>query len=403
LRTSLRMEIESLSSPDLSVVDRKKQQYLRSILCRAYFTNTFTISSIAKHIHISIPSITSYINELIDVGWLVETAAKATASGRRPSIFKLNPAKKNFIIVDINTRTTTVYLVDLSHDIRAKREIQLAISEPAYPNLLLEQVEELVSEFGTPWAIGLSSPGLIDKKKEENLTYTNHNANGTPLAQWLEEQTGTKSYLINDTRASLLGEYHFGYVKKKENVILLNMDWGVGLGILANGSIVEGSDGFSGELGHIQVKPDGKLCHCGKIGCLDTIASASSILANVVEGLNNGEKSLLQEKKEEITIDHIIWAVKRGDSFAISVVNNAANELGKGLAVVIHLLNPQTIIIDGILSSMGDLITSAIQQAINKYCINDFKQGLDIVVSPFGDLSKVYGTASYVFDKMILR
>jgi predicted NBD/HSP70 family sugar kinase len=397
------MEIESLSSPDLSVVDRKKQQYLRSILCRAYFTNTFTISSIAKHIHISIPSITSYINELIDVGWLVETAAKATASGRRPSIFKLNPAKKNFIIVDINTRTTTVYLVDLSHDIRAKREIQLAISEPAYPNLLLEQVEELVSEFGTPWAIGLSSPGLIDKKKEENLTYTNHNANGTPLAQWLEEQTGTKSYLINDTRASLLGEYHFGYVKKKENVILLNMDWGVGLGILANGSIVEGSDGFSGELGHIQVKPDGKLCHCGKIGCLDTIASASSILANVVEGLNNGEKSLLQEKKEEITIDHIIWAVKRGDSFAISVVNNAANELGKGLAVVIHLLNPQTIIIDGILSSMGDLITSAIQQAINKYCINDFKQGLDIVVSPFGDLSKVYGTASYVFDKMILR
>jgi predicted NBD/HSP70 family sugar kinase len=397
------MEIESLSSSDLSVVDRKKQQYLRSILCRAYFTNTFTISSIAKHIHISIPSITSYINELIDVGWLVETAAKATASGRRPSIFKLNPAKKNFIIVDINTRTTTVYLVDLSHDIRAKREIQLAISEPAYPNLLLEQVEELVSEFGTPWAIGLSSPGLIDKKKEENLTYTNHNANGTPLAQWLEEQTGTKSYLINDTRASLLGEYHFGYVKKKENVILLNLDWGVGLGILANGSIVEGADGFSGELGHIQVKPNGKLCHCGKIGCLDTIASASSILANVVEGLDNGEKSLLQEKKEGITIDHIIWAVKRGDSFAISVVNNAANELGKGLAVVIHLLNPQTIIIDGILSNMGDLIISAIQQAINKYCINDFKQGLDIVVSPLGDLSKVYGTASYVFDKMILR
>jgi predicted NBD/HSP70 family sugar kinase len=397
------MEIESLSSSELSVVDRKKQQYLRSILCRAYFTNTFTISSIAKHIHISIPSITSYINELIDVGWLVETAAKATASGRRPSIFKLNPAKKNFIIVDINTRTTTVYLVDLSHDIRAKREIQLAISEPAYQNLLLEQVEKLVNEFGSPWAIGLSSPGLIHKKKEENLTYTNHNANGMSLTQWLGEQTGIKSYLINDTRASLLGEYHFGYVKKKENVILLNMDWGVGLGILANGSIVEGSDGFSGELGHIQVKPDGKLCHCGKIGCLDTIASASSILANVVEGLNNGEKSLLQEKKEEITIDHIIWAVKRGDSFAISVVNNAANELGKGLAVVIHLLNPQTIIIDGILSSMGDLITSAIQQAINKYCINDFKQGLDIVVSPFGDLSKVYGTASYVFDKMISR
>lgn len=397
------MEIESISSPDLSVVDRKKQHHLRAILHKAYFRNTFTISAIAKHIHISIPSATSYINELVSVGWLIEAESKATASGRRPSIFKLNPSKKNFLIIDINTRTATIYLVDLSHHVRKKQAVQLAISEKDYPNLLLEEVKKIEGEFGKPWAIGLSAPGLIDKKKEENLTYINHNVDGTSLTQWLSEQTGVKSYLINDTRASLLGEYHFGYVKKKENVILLNLDWGIGLGILANGRIVEGSDGFSGELGHIQVKPDGKLCHCGKIGCLDTIASASSILASVVEGLKNGEQSLLQEKKEEITIDHIVWAVKRGDSYVISVVNSAANELGRGLAVVIHLLNPHTVIIDGILSNMGDLISSAIQQAINKYCINDFKQGLDIVVSPFGELAKVYGTAAYVFNKMISK
>lgn len=397
------MEIESTSSPDISVVDIKKQHHLRAILNKAYFTTAFTISAVAKYIHISIPSATSYINELVEIGWLIEAEVKATASGRRPSIFKLNPSKKDFLIIDINTRTTTVYIVDLTHNVRAKKEIELAISHEEYPLLLLEEVNVLISEFGKPWAIGFSSPGLIDKKKEENLTYTNHNVLGMSLTQWMNEQTGVKSYLINDTRASLLGEYHFGSVKKKENVILLNLDWGVGLGILANGSIVEGSDGFSGELGHIQIKPDGKLCHCGKIGCLDTIASASSILATVIEGLKNGEQSLLQQKVEPVTIDHIIWAVKKGDSFAISVVNNAANELGKGLAVVIHLLNPHTIIIDGILSNMGDLITSAIQQAINKYCINDFKKGLDIVVSPFGDLSKVYGTASYVFDKMISR
>ncbi|MDP5139625.1 MAG: ROK family protein [Spirosomaceae bacterium] len=319
------MEIESTSSPDISVVDIKKQHHLRAILNKAYFTTAFTISAVAKYIHISIPSATSYINELVEIGWLIEAEVKATASGRRPSIFKLNPTKKDFLIIDINTRTTTVYIVDLAHNVRAKKEIELAISHEEYPLLLLEEVNVLISEFGKPWAIGFSSPGLIDKKKEENLTYTNHNVLGMSLTQWMNEQTGVKSYLINDTRASLLGEYHFGSVKKKENVILLNLDWGVGLGILANGSIVEGSDGFSGELGHIQIKPDGKLCHCGKIGCLDTIASASSILATVIEGLKNGEQSLLQQKVEPVTIDHIIWAVKKGDSFAISVVNNAAN------------------------------------------------------------------------------
>ena len=395
------IEIESISSPPLSVVDRKKQQHLRAILNKAYFTSTFTISAIAKHIHISIPSATSYINELIDMKWLVEDKAKATVSGRRPSIFRLNPDKKHFLIVDINTRATTVYYVNLAHEVKAKREIPISITDKGYSAKLIDGVHSLISGLDKPWAIGLSSPGLIERKREVNLTYVNHNVNGISLTQWIGEELGIRSYLINDTRASLLGEYHFGYVKSEKNVVLLNLDWGVGLGILANGNIVEGASGFSGELGHVQVKPDGKLCHCGKIGCLDTVSSASSILATIIEGIRNGEQSLLQQKGEDITLDDVIKAIKKGDAFAISVVNNAANELGKGLAVVIHLLNPHTIIIDGILSKIGSLITSAIQQAINKYCINDFKENLDIVVSPLGDLAKVYGTSSYVFKKML--
>lgn len=395
------IEIESISSFPLSVVDRKKQQHLRAILNKAYFTNAFTISAIAKHIHISIPSATTYINELIDMKWLTEEKAKATVSGRRPSLFKLNPDKKHFLIIDINLRITTIYYVNLAHVVKAKREIPLSIADKNYSETLVDEVKLLIQGLEKPWAIGLSSPGLIEKSREINLTYVNHNVEGVPLTQWIGEELGIQSYLINDTRASLLGEYHFGYVKNEKNVVLLNLDWGVGLGILANGDIVEGTSGFSGELGHVQINPDGKLCHCGKIGCLDTIASASSILATIIEGLKNGEKSLLKNNDQSITLDDVIWAIKKGDTFAISVVNNAANELGKGLAMAIHLLNPQTIIIDGILSKVGSLITSSIQQAINKYCINDFKENLDIVVSPLGDMAKVYGTSSYVFDKML--
>lgn len=395
------IELDSISSLPLSVVDRKKQQHLRAILYKAYFTNTFTISAIAKHIHTSIPSATSYINELIEMQWLREEEAKATASGRRPSIYRLNPDKKHFVIVDINTRTTTLYYVNLAHEVKVTREIPLSIADRNYSETLVNEVRSLIQGMETPWAIGLSSPGLIEKKGEVNLTYLNHNVNGVSLTQWIGEQLGIQSYLINDTRASLLGEYHFGYVKNEKNVILLNLDWGIGLGILANGHIVEGASGFSGELGHVQVKPDGKLCHCGKIGCLDTVASASSILATVIEGISSGEQTLLRQKNGNLSLQDLIWAVKKGDAYAISVVNNAANELGKGLAVVIHLLNPDTIIIDGILSKIGNLITSAIQQAINKYCITDFKENLDIVVSPLGDLAKVYGTSAYVFDKMV--
>ena len=215
------IELDSISSLPLSVVDRKKQQHLRAILYKAYFTNTFTISAIAKHIHTSIPSATSYINELVEMQWLREEEAKATASGRRPSIYRLNPDKKHFVIVDINTRTTTLYYVNLAHEVKVTREIPISIADRNYSETLVNEVRSLIHGMESPWAIGLSSPGLIEKKAEVNLTYLNHNVNGVSLTQWIGEQLGIQSYLINDTRASLLGEYHFGYVKNEKNVIII--------------------------------------------------------------------------------------------------------------------------------------------------------------------------------------
>lgn len=397
------MEIENNGSVILSVVNRKKQLHLRTILSRSYYKNTFTISAIAKEIHTSIPSATVFINELIEKNWLKEVEAKATASGRRPSVYELNADKRHFLIIDINIRTITFYYINLTHVVKTKKIVNISINEENFGLRLMDEIQPIVQEFGSPWAIGLSSPGLIDKITKNNLTYVNHSVNGHSLTEWLSDELHTPTFLLNDTRASLFGEYCFGYVKKEKNAVLLNLDWGVGLGILSNGKIVEGADGFSGELGHIQVKPGGKLCHCGKIGCLDTVASASSILSTISEGLANQEQSLLRERQQPITIDDVVYAVNRGDSFAIRVVTDVAEEIGKGLAIVVHLLNPHVVIIDGVLSKMGDLMTSTISQALNKYCINDFKKELDIVISPLGELSKVYGTSAYVFDKMINR
>ena len=162
--------------------------------------------------------------------------------------------------------------------------------------------------------------------------------------------------------------------------------------------------GIDVELGHIQVNPEGVLCYCGKVGCLDTITSASSLLRNIKDGLRNGQISKLGEYKdnlEEINLEMVIAAAQQGDAFSIDIIHNIGLELGKGLSIAVHLFNPQIIIIDGVLSKAQKLIINPIEHAINKYCLTDFKEDLSIEISQLGDNAKIYGVHAYVVENLL--
>src|SRR5690606_28990586 len=128
------------------------------------------------------------------------------------------------------------------------------------------------------WGIGVSMPGLINSSQGINLTYLNLTPAGVPLVTYLKQHFDLPVCLFNDTKATTIGEHRFGFAVDKSQVLTINIDWGVGLGIIINGEVFNGASGFAGELGHIQVKPDGMLCHCGKVGCLDTITSAIALI-----------------------------------------------------------------------------------------------------------------------------
>jgi predicted NBD/HSP70 family sugar kinase len=209
------------------------------------------------------------------------------------------------------------------------------------------------------------------------------------------------TFITHDTQASMLGEHHFGLAKNKENVLLINLDWGIGLGIMCNGQIIRGADGFAGELGHIQIKPDGALCHCGKKGCLETVASALALINKAKQGLVEGKTSTLSLKKGEISLEDVIEAALRGDEFCIDLIFDIGRELGKGLSIAIHMFNPEVIIIDGVMTKAGELIVSTLNQAINKYCLTDFKKNLKVLISPMGEKAKIFGAKSLVFAKML--
>ncbi|AWW00511.1 ROK family transcriptional regulator [Arcticibacterium luteifluviistationis] len=384
-----------------SLVDSKKRISFTKILAELYKNGSTSIANLAKELHTSVPSITAMLADLIDNGWVMETGSAKTKSGRRPVFYDLNPNKKSILVIDVNLYETNFIFLNLRNKIDTKTTLKIKIADTKYLTEVCKEIDNLLKINKQTWAVGISAPGLIESKRGINFTHENLNQEGLSFGEVLNSRYSLPVYSINDTRASLLGEHHFGLVKEKMNALLVNLDWGVGLGILHNGVIVEGTDGFAGEIGHVQVTPNGKLCKCGKVGCLETVASASALIARAHEGINDGKATSLLKLKKEIELKDVINAALKGDEFSIDIIYDIGRELGKGLSTAVHLFNPEIIIVDGILKTAGDLIVSTLKQSIQKYCLAPFKQNLAVQVSPLSEEAKVFGTKSFVFQRMM--
>lgn len=401
------MEDEIVSKK--SVVDYKKSQYRRGVLAELYQSGLSTLAQLAKGLHSSVPSMTNIVEELVEEKWISTFGTAVGNHGRRPVLFGLNPQNKYIIALDVSTHDTKAVVMNLQRDVVYRKEVDLRLEDTSqFADNLLALTENVLTESGLKpsdfIALGISMPGLIHFQSGMNLTYRRINHSDDSLGSWISEKTNLPVFVVNDTKATVLGEHRFGLARGKKHVLAINIDWGVGLGIILNGDIFQGASGFAGELGHIQVDPEGELCHCGKVGCLDTITSATSLMRRVRRGLKEGRASKLSaylEKIDQIDIENVIEAARQGDSFAIDILYEVGTELGKGLSIAVHLFNPEIVIVDGIVVKAGAFITNPIGQAINKYCLSDFRSDLSIEISQLGEKAKWIGIHAYVLDQVI--
>lgn len=391
-----------------SAVELKKFKQKKSILNSLYLNGKMAISDLSETLFISIPTLTSHIEELLSENWLVGEELDNKKQGRRPTIYSLNPERKHVIIIDITTHDTKIFVLNFNNEIIHEEHYNLKLT--AHTSFLMELFEliedtinNLKSQDKEIISIGIAIPGLVNKRTGINKTYKNLNFENKSLSLRVSENFKLPVFTLNDSKAAAYGEARFGVGKNLQHVLSINVDWGVGLGVVFNGQIFNGASGFAGELGHIQVNPDGELCGCGKVGCLDTVTSASSLLKSIKAGLKNGQISILSEFKdnlEQINLEMVIEAAKNGDAFAIDILYNIGIELGKGLSVAVHLFNPQIIVIDGVLSKAGKIIVNPVEHAINKYCLPDFKNELLIEVTNLGDFAKILGVNAFMANRL---
>lgn len=268
-------------------------------------------------------------------------------------------------------------------------------------NAAMAQAELKTSEF---IGLGIAAAGILDTKRGIVTTSPNlpHWRN-VSLRDILAEKLGLGTYIINDANAAALGEHRFGAGRGFDNMIYLTVSTGIGGGIIANGELYSGTDGCAGELGHMTIEVDGPQCHCGNLGCLEALASGWAVAREAKERINQGEKSSVIEftggKLEDITAETVAMAARRGDKLAASIVSDAANYLGVGLANLVNIFNPELIVIGGGLSKMGGMLLGPARKVVRARAFTLPARTVRIVRAGLGSNAGIIGAAAYVFEQ----
>ncbi|MFA6770275.1 MAG: ROK family protein [Bacteroidales bacterium] len=236
--------------------------------------------------------------------------------------------------------------------------------------------------------IGVGAPngnyytGVIDNAV--NLAWAG--ASVIPFAKLLKEKTGIPVSLTNDANAAAIGEMKYGAAKGMKNFIMITLGTGVGSGIVIDGHVVYGHDGFAGELGHTTaVRRNGRNCNCGRTGCLETYASAVGVARTAREWLEMSQEPSLLRNCDKITSKDVYEAAIRGDKLSIEIFNYTGKILGESFADFIAFSAPEAIILFGGLARSGDLLLKPIVEQMNASVLFMWKNKVKVLFSELNE------------------
>lgn len=393
----------------ISSDNNNRNELLKKKIIHYYIANgDATIAEICKEMNLSIPTVTKLIGELQEDGYIQDFGKQETSGGRKPSIYGLNPTSGYFVGVDVLHDQINCAAVDFKGDkIRIEENIPYKLENtPAALEQLCLCIDAFINSLAIPrekiLSVGVNISGRVNPVS--GYSYSIFYFEEKPLSQILEERLHIKIYIENDTRAMTYGEYMQGVVKGEKNILFVNMSWGLGLGIIIDGKVYYGKSGFSGEFGHFCFFDNEILCHCGKKGCLETEASGSALHRLLLERYREGSSTILAPKieaQEEISLADLIEAIQKEDVLCIEILEQIGINLGKGIAGLMNIFNPELVVLGGLLSQTGEYLSLPIKSAIRKYSLNLVSQDTEIKLSKLSERAGILGACLLSRSKML--
>ena len=385
---------------------KKSLFYKNKIIKELYFSHTLSCSDLSAQIETSLPLTTKMLNDLIRDNDIVETGYAPSKGGRRPLMYAVRPDSKYTVAVAMDQLFTRIVIMDMHRQYATaveKFELHLA-KNPDALDILVERISDHISRSGILKdkivGIGIGMPGFVDSKKGVNYSFLTEGER--EISRHIMDRVGVPTWIENDSSLVALAELSFGAARGKKSAMVINLGWGIGLGLILNGELFRGYNGFAGEFSHLPLFSNNKLCSCGKSGCLETEASLLVVVERAMEGIRNGRVTMLKENQLSKNFDQasmaVIEAAERGDKFAVELLSESGYNIGRGVAILIHLLNPETIILGGRGASAGKIWQVPIQQALNEHCIPRLAINTDIEVSGLGFDAELIGAAALVMN-----
>lgn len=388
--------------------DSKSFNLKRKILGLCINDGDYSLADLSKELGASIPTVTKLVGELLEEGLLEDLGKLGTNGGRRPSIYGLNPSAGYFVGVDIRRKYISLAVTDFKGKVVDQHEnlpFSVQNSEDSFREMCSFIKNTLENSQISPekvLAYGFNLTGRVNN--ETGYCFSYFLGEDKPIASVLEDELKTPVFVENDSRAMTYGEYLCGVANNEKNMLFINVGWGLGMGMIIDGRISYGKSGFSGEIGHFPFLNNDRICHCGKTGCLETGASGSAVYQLFMERLQEGRTSMLSEKfnkGEKIHIEEIIDAVNEEDVLAIEVIEEIGAVLGRAIAGLINLFNPELIVIGGNVAATKEYLLLPIKSAVQKHSLNIINSDTTIKFSKLGKHAGTIGSCMLSRSKLL--
>lgn len=360
----------------------------------------FSLADLAKELGISVPKISRIVGEMQAEGYLAELGKQESAGGRRPSVYGLNPAAGYFVGVDVGPDSFSLAVTDFPGKVVHYQDdlpYKLVNTEESALGLcarVIQALDQAHIDTGIVRSYGVNLTGRVNHVT--GYSYSYYISEEKPIRDVFEQGFREKVSVENDSRGMAYGEYMSGISGDAGTVLFLNVGWGLGMGMVLDGKLFLGKSGFSGEVGHFPLLDNHQICRCGKIGCLETGASGIALHRLLGEKLRDGHPSLLSpafREGKEITLADIMEAIDKEDVTAIECIESVGATLGRAVAGLINIFNPEMVIVGGRLSAAERYLMPQLKMAVNKLSLNLANNDVVIKVSRLGKRAGAIGAS----------
>lgn len=375
------------------------------ILKELYYESPLSINSLSNRIGKSVPLVTKSIHQLLLRELIKDNGLAPSNGGRRANLFALNSDNLPYILlIAIDQYNIFLSLFNFSNTaIKNNKHISIPLSETTtFADLLINKIDEFLIDIDLSkiTAISITMPGFVNNELGLNTSYPITD-DRCQIRNIIENKYNKQTFIENDSTAIAIAEHKFGLAKNIKDVLVVNLNWGVGLGMIINDKLFKGSSGFAGEFSHIPLSTTNQICSCGKRGCLEVEASLEAAKSYALNKIEKGDTSILTGKKnnKNIDINDILNAAKRGDQLAIESFGAIGYALGKGIATLIHIINPEKIIISGYGSKIEKFLMPQIQSALLEFSIQRLSEKTKVEISTLVN-PQIIGTMATAVGKL---